>query len=114
LVKSAALVESRQSLNLANDFAAGGIGLEHLIKEAKEGAPQAKDALTTVGALVGLAQQVLGQQGSYKQLEMRETLVAKVLDAPAQSSQAGTEGWKERRMHDKYVYLLRLDAEPKI
>jgi len=32
-------MEAKECLDLTNDFAAGAIGIEHLIEKAKEGAP---------------------------------------------------------------------------
>ncbi len=84
---------------MADDFAAGGVGLEDLIEEAKEGAAHAKDSLAAVGAIVGLAEQARGQEGSQELLQMTETLLAQALDARAHGGEARPEGGKEGGVH---------------
>jgi hypothetical protein len=61
LIDGALVVEGKERLDLADDLAAGAMGVENLIKKPKESATQAIDALTAVGALIGLAQQARGQ-----------------------------------------------------
>ncbi len=53
-VKAAPTVKGEESLDLAHNLAAGALGIEHLIEETKEGAPDAEDAFAAVGALIGL------------------------------------------------------------
>jgi hypothetical protein len=99
------LMEAKECLDLTNDFAAGAIGIEHLIEKAKEGAPEAIDAIPTVAAFLGLGQQVQWQQGAKEQFQVGQALLTKVLDASAQGGQASSPGGEERGVHDKYVYL---------
>jgi len=47
-------------LDLAYDFAAGAVGFENLIEEAKEGAAQAIDAIAAVGAFLALGKEARG------------------------------------------------------
>src|SRR5208282_95967 len=56
-IDRALVLEGEEGLDLADDFTAGGIRLEHLAQEAKEGAAHAIDALAAVAALVGLGKQ---------------------------------------------------------
>src|SRR5437867_2348205 len=53
LVNETSTVEAEQSLDMADDLAAGGFGSEHLPEEALEGEAQAKDPVAAVGALIG-------------------------------------------------------------
>ena len=66
--------------------------IEHLIEEAKEGAADRIDAITAVGALVGLGEQAGRQPGAAEEVQLQETLLAPALDAGAQSGKAGAEG----------------------
>ena len=98
-------MQSKERLDLTDDFAAGARGIEDLIEKTKESAAQTKDALAAVGALIGLGEQPRGQEGSQQQFQMAEALLAEALDPGAERGQAGAEGGKERRMHmDKYIY----------
>jgi hypothetical protein len=106
-IDRALVLEGKQGLDLADDFAAGGIGLEHLAEEAKEGAAHAIDALTAVAALVGLGKQARRQERLEQQLQVAKTLLAQVLDPATQGRQAGTEGRKEGRVH-RAVYIPTL------
>ena len=54
VINPAPVVQGEEGLNLANNLAAGAVGLEHLVEEAKESAAHAKDALAAVGPFVGL------------------------------------------------------------
>jgi len=88
-VHRAGVVEGKERLDLADDLAAGAIGIEDLIEKAKEGAPEAIDAVPAVGAFVGLGQQSRGQEGAQESFQMEQALLAQAVDAPAQSSQPG-------------------------
>jgi hypothetical protein len=70
------LVQCKEGLNLADHFAAGTIGVEHLIEEPKESASEAKDSLATVGPLVGLGQQGGRQEALEEQIQVAEALLA--------------------------------------
>jgi hypothetical protein len=52
LVDGAFTVQAEKGLHLADDFTAGGLGLEQLPDEALEGQAQGEDALAAVGALL--------------------------------------------------------------
>ena len=106
-VHRAAAMEGKESLDLADDFAARAIGVEHLIKKAKEGAADAKDPLPAVGPLCGLGQQLRRQERAEELIQVDEALLAQVLDAPAQGSQARPPRGEERRFHNKYIYLYK-------
>jgi len=107
-------MKGEEGLDLADDFATGGVGFERLVEKSKEGAPHAKDALAAVGALVLLGEQARRQERSQQQFQMAETLLAEALNPAAQGGQAGTEGRKKRRRHTKYIYLLLLDRQLKM
>jgi len=47
-------VEGKECLDLPDDLAAGASGIEHLVEEPEEGAPDREDALPAIGSLVGL------------------------------------------------------------
>jgi len=81
-------VQSKERLDLAHDLAAGAIGIEDLIEKAKEGASEAIDPITAVGAFVSLGQQPRGQEGAEESFQMEKAMLAQAVDAPAQSSQA--------------------------
>jgi hypothetical protein len=99
---------------LADHFAARAIGTKHLIEKAKEGPADAKDPLSAVGAFVGLGQELRGQQWAQEMIEVEKTLLAEVLDALAQGSQARPPSRKEEGVHDKYIYLSTLDRQLKM
>src|SRR5215468_10696925 len=100
-------MQTKERLDLANHFAAGGIGLEDLIKETKEGPAHAENALPAVGPLIGLRQQAGGQEGIEQQLQVTEALLAKWLKAAAQRSQAGTPNGEKRRMQVTSIYTCQ-------
>jgi hypothetical protein len=83
-------MEGKERLNLANDLAAGALGVEHLIEKAKEGAAHTKDPFAAVGSLLGLGKQTWGQEGSYEAFQVAETLLTELLRAPAERGQART------------------------
>ena len=49
------VVEDEEGLNLADNFAAGAVGVEHLIEESEAGAAHAVDALAAVGTCISLS-----------------------------------------------------------
>src|SRR5262245_12508545 len=89
-----ALVQSKESLDLADDLPAGALGIKHLIEKTKEGAPQIIDPISAVGALVGLREQSRWQPPSEELIEVKEALLAQTLDTAAQGRQPGAEGRK--------------------
>jgi hypothetical protein len=82
-VHPALVLEGEEGLELANDSTARAFGVEDLVKEAKEGAAHAKDALSAIGTLIGLGKQAWRQEGSQQQLQVAETLLAEVLHPAA-------------------------------
>ncbi len=113
-IDPARVVQTEQGLDLADDFATGGIGLEHLVEEAKEGAAHVIDAVAAVEPLLGLGEQTCGQERSQQEFQVAEAVLAQVLDAPAQGGQASAPGGEKRRMHNKYIYLSKLDGKGKM
>jgi hypothetical protein len=93
------IVEGKEGLDLTDDLATGTVGIKDLIKEAKEGATQAIDAVAAVGALIGLREQARREQRAEQQFQMTEALLAPVLNAAAQGGQKRTESWEVRSMH---------------
>jgi hypothetical protein len=75
------------------------------MKKAKEGAADAKDPLPAIGTFISLGQKRRRKQRAEELIKLEETLLAEVLDAPAQGAQAGAPGRKERSVHNKYIYL---------
>ena len=61
-VNLAAAQEGQEGLDLADDFATGAIGVEHLIEKAEEGAADAKDPLPAIGPCLGLGQKLRRQE----------------------------------------------------
>ena len=64
MVEAPALVQGKKRLDLPDDLAAGAIGIEDLIEEPKEGAPEGEDSLPAVKPLVGLGQQGWRQEAA--------------------------------------------------
>ena len=100
------MVEGAKRLDLPHDLTAGAVRIEHLIKKAKESSPDAIDALTAVGTVLGLGQKPRRQPRAQELIELEETLPAQVPDARTQGGQARPPGRKKRRLHNKYIYLF--------
>jgi hypothetical protein len=98
-------VEGKERLDLADDLAAGAIGIEDLIEEAKKGASDVIDSITAVGAFVGLGQKARGQEWTEELIEVEEALLAQDLNAVAQGSQALTQLREVGCVH-RQVYIL--------
>jgi hypothetical protein len=96
LVHRAAIVETEQSLNLSDDLAARAGGIEHLVEETPKGATHRIDAIAAIGTLVALGQQPGRDQFCEEQFEVSEALLADVLHAAAEGSQARAPRRKER------------------
>ena len=88
-------MERKQSLDLSDHLAAGAGGIERLIKKAPEGAAHREDAISTVGALVGLGQKPGRNQLCEEQFEVKEAFLADALDTAAEGSQSGAPGREE-------------------
>ena len=112
-IDAALVMETKQGLDLSDDFTAGAAGIEGLIKKAPEGATQGVDARAAVGTLVGLGQKPGGDQLCEEQFEVKKALLADALDATAEGGQAGAPRGKEGSVHDKYIYLSRLTVQLK-
>jgi hypothetical protein len=95
VIDTPAVLETKQGLGLADDLAAGTSGIEGLIKEAPEGAPEREDALAAVGALVGLREKPGGDELTEEIFELEEALLADTLDAATEGGQAGAPGREE-------------------
>ena len=109
-----AVLQGQERPDLANDLAAGAVGIEDLPEKAPEGAAQRIDALAAVVTLLGLGQQPGRQQGSEELFQVEEVLAAQAVDPLAQGGQAGAPSGEKRRVHDKYIYLSHLDVQLKI
>ena len=97
-IDGAPVMETKQGLDLSDDFTAGAGGVEGLIKKAPEGATQGIDALAAVGPLISLGQKPGRDQLCQEQFEVKEALLADALDAAAKGSQARAPRRKERSM----------------
>ena len=97
--------QPKQGMNLAHNFAAGGLGFEHLPKEAFAGQAQRENALATIGAVVLRAEQRSGDQVAAVFLELAQRGLADGLGGPAaHGGEAGLQGGKIRCVH-KPVYI---------
>jgi hypothetical protein len=93
-VHRVARLQDEERLDLADDLAAGALGIEDLKEEAEKGAAEGIDALTAVGAFVRLGEQTRGQERSEERFQMEEVLLAQAMDAFAQGGEASAKGWK--------------------
>jgi len=75
-IDRAAVVETKEGLDLPDDLAAGAVGIEDLVEKTPEGAPEGVDAVAAVGALVGLRQQPGGDELAKEEFEVQEALLA--------------------------------------
>ena len=107
-------MEGKEGLDLTDDLATGTVGIKDLIKEAKEGATQAIDAVAAVGALIGLREQARREQRAEQQFQMTEALLTQLLNAAAQG---GPENNGERASKEyaytQYYYCATLTASLK-
>ena len=88
LVHRALIVEGKEGLDLTDDLATGAVGIKDLIKEAKESATQAIDAVAAVGAVIGLREQARREQRAEEEFQMTEALLAQLLNALARDQQS--------------------------
>lgn len=92
-----------QALELAQNLAAGGVGLQHLPDPAPEGALEAEDPAAGVGTLRGFKQQVRRQGGSEGLLDLGKGGTTPGLDglaeAGSQGSQLRAPGREEGGLH---------------
>ena len=99
-------MQAQQGLDVADDFAAGGVGLEQLPDEAFEGQAQGEDALAAVGAFLHSGEQGGGEEVPQVFLELGQGGLAEGWDgAAAPGGQAGAEGGQERRVHHRAVSI---------
>ena len=107
-------MKGKEGLHLTDEFAAGATGIEHLIEEAKEGPPQAINALAAVGALVGWRQEARGQERTDQQFELGQTVLPEALDTAAQGGEALAPLGKEGGFHLHSNTTVLLDKPAKI
>lgn len=99
-IHGALALEAGQRLHLADDFAAGGAGLEHLPEKAFAGEAQGEEPLPAVGAFVRTGKQVNGNEFGEVCGQLLEGALAEVAGgAAAQGGEPGAEGGEERRVH---------------
>ncbi|HEV2208115.1 MAG TPA: hypothetical protein VG167_05030 [Verrucomicrobiae bacterium] len=100
-------VEGKERLDLTDHLAARAVGVEHLIEEAKEGAPNAENAFSAVGALLSLRQQGWGQERAEELVQMKEALLAQANDAPAHGAEPVSPVGEEGCMHCTVLLLCQ-------
>ena len=99
-VHRAPAVQAGQRLHLADDFAAGGVALEHLPEETLAGQAQGVETLAAVGALVGAGKEVAGKEiGQMPGQLLQRGLTEVTGGALAQGGEPGAEGGEERCGH---------------
>lgn len=87
-------------MHLADDFTAGGAGLEHLPEEALAGQAHGEEPFPAVGAFVGAGKQVDGDEVGEVAAQLLEGGLAEAGDgAPAQGGKPGAEGREKGRGH---------------
>ena len=79
--------------------------MEDLIEEAPEGTAAGEDPLAAVGALVGRGEEAGGQELAEEVFELKETVLAHLLESAATGREAGPELREERCVH-RQVYVL--------
>ena len=101
-------MQVKEGLDLAHDFAAGGMRIKTLPKQAPESAPRGVDAMTTI--LLGriLGEQARWHAASESIFELAQGQGAHGFEglggARAQRSQGGAQAGKERCIHVQYYY----------
>jgi hypothetical protein len=103
--------QPEQGLDLAHDFAAGGVGFEHLPDEAIEGQPEAENPVAAVGSLVRGGQQRGGSRScrcvwSWARVVWRTAAPVRRPQAASRERRAGKYGVRIER------YLYRLIDSP--
>jgi len=107
VIDRALVVQTKQGLDLPDHLPAGTGRIERLLEEAPKGATQRKDAVATVGPLLGLRE----QPGWNEPFQMQEALLADVLDAPDQGRQARAPRREVRSIeHKSGRYTAPIDA----
>jgi hypothetical protein len=101
----AVLVQGKKGLDLPDDLAAGTIGIEHLVEETKEGAPDAENAFSAVGAFLGLRQQGWRQEAAQELVQVEETLVAQADYPLAHGTEAVSPVGEEGCVHGTVLIL---------
>jgi hypothetical protein len=101
LLNGTAALETEQGLDLADDLATGGLGIEHLPDETFEGQAQAEDALAAVGTILFGGEERGGQQVAQVLLELGQGVLAQgVGGAVAEGGQLGAPGGEAGSMHE--------------
>ena len=96
-------MQLKKGLDLADDFAAGGLRIKALPQEAPEGAPRGVDAMAAVlfGRILG--EQAGGQAATESIFELAQGQDAQGFEgvggARAQGSQGGSQAGKKRCIH---------------
>ncbi len=107
-------MKGKERLDLADDWAAGAMGIEDLIEEAKEGASDAIDSIAAVGAFLSLGEQACRQERREEFFQVQQVLLAEEPDPLAQGGEAGAKGGEERGFHKaQYYYCAYLTASLK-
>src|SRR5258708_2013433 len=101
-------------MGVEGDLGARANGVEALGGEAKAGATHRVNLLAAVWACIRLGQKPGGQERAKAEVQVREALLAEVLDAPAQGSKPRPPHGEKRCAHDKYLYLSQLDSQLKM
>jgi hypothetical protein len=99
-LNGAAALKAEQGLDLANDLATGGLGIEHLPDKTFEGQAEAEDALAAVGAILLGAEERGGEQVAQVLLELGQGALAQGAGGPAaEGRQAGAPGGEVGSVH---------------
>lgn len=105
LVPGTAALEAEESLHLAHDPAAGGLGLEDLPKETLEGQPEAVDTVAAVEPPFLGGEELRGEDALEVVLQFSQGGLADGSgEAPAAGGEPGVDLREERRMR-RAVYV---------
>ncbi|PYI81020.1 MAG: hypothetical protein DME26_20610 [Verrucomicrobia bacterium] len=109
--KAGAAVQDEQRLELADDLAAGGLGVKALPEQTPEGAPLGVEAVAAVGFFGRFGEQRLGQPSPETLFELAERAgahLAKGLGgAGTHGRQHSAQGREKRRVHVQYLYWTK-------
>jgi hypothetical protein len=104
--------QPEECLDLADDLAAGGPGLEHLPEETFQGQAQSEHPFPAVGALILAGQERGGQKITELILELGEGGLAEGVHRPAaEGGQPGAEGGEIRGAHWHSIHTVPLDSQ---
>jgi len=94
-------METEETAELKSHRAAGGIGSQYLEDESPESTANGKDAIATIGAVVGLGKELRWKDGGEELLQLGEGRLAERVDAPTKSGEACAQGGKDGSVHRK-------------